>query len=741
MTWRGWLIAACLAAGPAAAQTIPVRSGEHDGFSRLVFDIPPGLAWSLETDKSKNRARLTLGTGRPQLETEGVFDRIDTARVAALLQEPNSAVVNIDMNCACDVSAFVLRDRMLVVDVSESDEPSAQPVETADDTLRQAFTTVVLDDVPRVGPAPVQDALPRPLRIEPHLENARAEIARRAAAEEDLGEGLTQRLAQAATQGLLTPAVTPPAPPPAPSPKALAQQPETEPSSLVSQLETALAGLQANPTDSRQIRIGAKQCVPDQALDLASWSTVDNVVDAVSMDRQRLFGEFDKVDESVLQDLVQSYLHFGFGAEARALLPLAELPNDDVLRALSYLLDDKSDPNRHFRGQAGCSGAAALWALLDHANEPIKTEIDTNAVLRAFEELPQHLKSYLGPILASRLTEANQTEAARSMLSRLKRQEGETTDQIALGTARLDALDGAVAQAEAVLGDLARSNGPTAPEALTGAIALANENDLPIEEDLVDLSAAFATELRATEDGAQMWQTYQDALLSSGRFDEAFDRLNTATDLPDKQMAEMWRSGLAALTERAPDVTFLKHVLRTTSERPDAVDVTLQRAIATRLLDLGMPDPALDILQTNAFAANERAHKLLQARAHLALSQPEQAEILLIGLSGEESTALRAEARRMMGDFDYAQLAYDAIGNEDAALESAWLSSDWQRVSASEVPALAQAADLAQNAVTAPTEPSLAGATSLVSASEAARAALRDLLETTGIEESENSLK
>ena len=31
-----------------AAQTVTARSGEHDGFTRVVLQVPAGTAWSLQ---------------------------------------------------------------------------------------------------------------------------------------------------------------------------------------------------------------------------------------------------------------------------------------------------------------------------------------------------------------------------------------------------------------------------------------------------------------------------------------------------------------------------------------------------------------------------------------------------------------------------------------------------------------------------------------------------------------------
>ena len=54
----------------ATAETLVVRSGEHDSHTRLVVKVPPGTEWVLA--RRKNGARLTVSIDDVLFQTEGV---------------------------------------------------------------------------------------------------------------------------------------------------------------------------------------------------------------------------------------------------------------------------------------------------------------------------------------------------------------------------------------------------------------------------------------------------------------------------------------------------------------------------------------------------------------------------------------------------------------------------------------------------------------------------------------------
>ena len=68
------LLLLLLFAPPLAAQTVEVRSGEHDTFTRLVFYLPDGVTGSLESGGEDPVVRLSRAGLR--FDTGGVFARI-----------------------------------------------------------------------------------------------------------------------------------------------------------------------------------------------------------------------------------------------------------------------------------------------------------------------------------------------------------------------------------------------------------------------------------------------------------------------------------------------------------------------------------------------------------------------------------------------------------------------------------------------------------------------------------------
>jgi hypothetical protein len=116
--------------------------------------------------------------------------------------------------------------------------------------------------------------------------------------------------------------------------------------------------------------------------------------------------------------------------------------------------------------------------------------------------------------------------------------------------------------------------------------------------------------------------------------------------------------------------------------------------------------------------------------------RPEAAELLLIGLQGDDALRLRAEARAAMGDHDFAQSLFSRLGVDDRARDSAWLSGNWAQVAGRD-DALSRAAQLAteEDAVPEGEDISLAYAEALTEGSADVRATLQALLKETRLPE------
>lgn len=76
-------------------------------------------------------------------------------------------------------------------------------------------------------------------------------------------------------------------------------------------------GLMAGPDTASNQQM---HCLPDRAVAIQNWGDDSPFADQVSALRSALVREFDDVDQDSVFALARSYLYFGFGAEARAML-------------------------------------------------------------------------------------------------------------------------------------------------------------------------------------------------------------------------------------------------------------------------------------------------------------------------------------------------------------------------------------------------------------------------------------
>lgn len=734
------------------AQTVSIRSGEHGGFTRLVFDIPSGSQWSLNPS-GENTIRLSFETEGLSFDASSTFDRISKDRISKLKPVNGESSLDIVLDCQCVPDAFLLRDRMLVVDIKPDDvgiiwEESKEKPEKivvnrpSDAPLIASLSQVRVGPTAGIGPIRAVDPLLPNLPISDRAE--RREVVPEINPS-DIADQLARDLAVAASQGLLTPAVTAKdhetdaVALPNDSVKQSPEGPASD-TDIAKRLAAGLSDLSHDTSGKGKVSIGGAFCVPDKTLAIWHWVPENlSVLQAISSARGDLFGEFDRIDQAALKVHVRTLLYYGFGTEARAGLRLGSDTPDPMLMALTYLMDGDADPSRWFFGQSGCETSAAFWSVLDSRDGNSTEPVNNAAVLRTLESLPRHLTAHLAPLLAEKLAELGERDAARDVLRRLQRMEGVETEQIALGNAQLDILDGDHEGAKSTLHALARSSGPGAADAVAASVDVADVTDTRLPKNIAELSAAFAKELRDSEDGPMLWRAHVRSLVLNGRFDDAFVVLNDDEGIPEEIRAEAREHALVALVDDGDDVTFLKVAFRPEILKEQKEDPKITIAFAERLLDLGMPEPAIERLKNIPDTASNPSARKSRARALLAMSRPEEAEILLIGLQGEDVDRLRAEARSRMGDHDYAKTVFAKLGANQDALDSAWLSGDWQDVASQIKDARSPAAIMVQSEQPSVSrdDPRLTDATRLSEASAASRQTLRDLLDATKISEDE----
>src|SRR6056297_456166 len=728
----------------AAAQAVVVRAGAHEGFARLVLDMPARVEWQLEPRDGGASVRFA---GPPlALDLDGVFERIsrDRLRVASVVD----GRLELEFACACETHAFWHGARMLVLDIVPKPRPEPEtmarpkprplvlpggivPRSPARMPLARRLDATLASGGDRVDD--IEDAPTAP-RGAPDLSAIRA--------------ALLEQLGRAASQGLLTPArmnraTRATSDPTVPTRETNAQS-DPEPEAALpphaahinmhaqSSIDRELAPLRS------QSAISPRQahCPPEDWIDLSTWAGEGPFHEELGRLNRQLVGEFDRPDRGVALQLARLYLHHGFGAEARQVLALGDVADaqGDVLREIAHILDqDRDGPHPLLARAVACEGPAVLWAVLSMAALPQDLVFDHKAVLRAFASLPRGLRRALGPVLARRLLQAGHMETSDAIVRMIERAGRVDTPDVALVRAELATADQDQVTARSELDIAVAGNSTASAEAVVQLIEQLLAKDAPVPFDMAELAGAYAYEYRRTPLGHRMTRAYLAALAASGAHAQAiaeFDRLGI--DLHPDHTQDITAILMRQITRNADEVTFLRHAM---SERLGRVQVfapSLAREIARRLVQAGFAGHAYRYVDPGLEGHGEPASRILRAEIALVQERPRQAEVELLGLDGQDVNVLRARARSLAGDHVTARGLYDEAGKTDAAARAALFASDPVALSMVADPVLRDVGDVLRHATVAPAaaeDVTLERSRDLLDQAGAARRALERLLE------------
>lgn len=748
-------------AGPVAAQDIGIRSGEHEGYTRLVLDMPARAEWSL----SENDRQPVLSFEQPwQFDTGDVFDRIDRNRLVAF-QQTGPGRLQLDLACDCDMNVFWHSDAMLVVDIADAVpgndrttprvRPEAAPrnavtrdqgddahiaAETVWPRVRRSTTLTQNRLIPPVpGPQDGTDAA---------LANSEtqqiAALARKR-------EQVMEQLGRAASQGLLSPNVHWPekeerqterdsAPGDAAEDALVTNEPP-------SNKQPALDNIRAHSSIDRDflkhghvITGEGQACLPEALVRVTDWGDEAPFGAQIGPLNAQLYGEFDKPDEDVALRLARLYVYFGFGAEALRALRLVEAPTEgrEITLAMAEILaDGQAAPGSPLAGQLDCASSVALWAVMSAPTLPKNTRIDTDSVLRGFSALPAHLRRFIGPPLSQRFLSAGRSDTANRILRILDRGPEADSPEIGMAKAEAKLAQGAVVSAGETLDEVVEKGAEPSARALVRRIETLWQDGGEISFEMAQLAGAYASETRNTPIHKDLLWAHVAALAASGAFHQAFEEIDRIQDKGDEVRDGLLNDVMGRLATQAEDLDFLQYALPSATGSVPAVSTAVANSTAARLLDLGFAKPAGAYLRGAVKAPHHRQRQIQRARMALQLSNPRQAEVELLGLDGPDINLLRAEIRNQLGDHGAAARLFESAGETEAARLQTWLAEDWERLAADSEADLSEvAAFMAIQPETSATDSAtgqLRKGRDLLGQSEEVRGMLRTLLEDRGV--------
>lgn len=681
-----WFAALAL---PATAQTVPVRSGAHDGFDRLVLDMPGRRSWRVVPRESG--ASVIFESAGLRFDLGAVFDRIGRQRLRAISASGDGVRLDLAFACDCRIAPFWHAGDMLVIDIADAPADTASAPTARPRPWPLAGPESATPDVPALGrPSSAGAALAARLdaRTGPRITALPdAGAAPPADRLDTMRAALGQQLGRAASQGLVTPAtggqgrdaasLAPPPGPPGAPPAAAADRSGTR------EGRTAAPGLRISTSMDRDTAApprpahGERACPPVAHLDVAGWGSARPFAFEVGRLNGALFGEFDTVRGAEALRLARLYIHHGFGAEARQVLDWLDADVPEIARArnLSRLVEGRALPTGAALAAAlGCGEPGVLWAILAMPELQEESVFDHRALRRSFVALPGGLRRALGPGLVQRLVAAGHRETADAILRHLRGSDALSNAETGLAIAALATETGEDAAAEEALRAVARTNAEQTGVALAETIERALAREAPVDFDDAELAGALAFEHRGTPLGGRLALAYVSALAASGAFGEAIDEFRRLrSSVPDAEVARV-ASVLAKYLERqAGDVTFLRVMMTDKLLSPGALEGDVASDVARRLLALGFPAEAARHVARAPRArpgADGTARHVLRARIALAQERPAAALSELLGLEGAEADLLRAAALAARGNHAAARrlfAARDAARRADRA--------------------------------------------------------------------------
>jgi hypothetical protein len=589
MRRAGLALALTLLPGTLAAQEARLRSGEHEGFSRLVVYMPEPA--EIETAAGDRRFEIAFDA-RFGFETSDVFYYIPRTRIADIAAEPGRLVL--DLACDCAVNVERLSPEIVYLDVADAgDAPASAPAREAATPGPRPMIRLPIQVEPAAAtllPGGLAVA-PAPAVVEMPVTPPRQPSGTAAA--------VAEQVARAANQGLLDPdGVLPAAEAPAeagpadPAPEPMTQPAvpgETAPRRHVSIRNGIDESLGRRFSDVLEGIGPVGHCLPDESFDVAAWAP-EGAAEIARL-RAEVVGPTDRPDARGIADLARGYVALTFGAEAQQAIRTAgvPVPGADVLLPMAEIVDHgvATEPGP-LAGQYDCPGASALWAVLSRPAIPDAAEIDADALTLAFGALPPAMRRHLGPALAQRLIDHGAADAAAVIRSAIGRAPGATTVETALLDASIAADAGRDAAADAALGEIVEATSGRSAEAVERLIRRRLDAGEPVAADLLAAADALIFEHRGTPLAERLSVLKIEALARGGQPQRALAFLADAEDARSEADAARLRGiAYAEATGQLEDPAFLLLAVRAGEALADSPDeMAARRAVARRLVEM-----------------------------------------------------------------------------------------------------------------------------------------------------------
>jgi hypothetical protein len=751
------------------AATISVISGEHEDFSRLVFQYPDAEEWSIV--RIDEGYILETPSGKHDYNVSKVFDLIPQTRILKLETTPEGAL-KIFTKTGFHLDAFDLRAGRLVVDVKNGQAPAGSKFELPKEQIPQIAPPVELKVGSAEAPTSEGEALPNLITLsepsdgtllpvlpilvdtytnEPFDSNYFSTdidpLGKQNLRVLGMQDALFGQISRAVSQGLLEADLPDkenavaatnrlqnmPMNTAEPATPEMPLQPKIKDQMHV-RVRTAIDRDQKKPT-SPETDMADFSCPVDSLLAIENWGEPPQDGLLLSELRGSVLGEFDQPLTQSVEKLAKYYLYLSFGAEAKMVLDEFGIfvSNAQFLKLIADVMDEgHSDSYGLLSDFSQCAGSTAFWAVASREDLSGASNIPSEQVASYFSALPLHLRQHLGPQLSERFLGINDIKTAKLIQNALSRVEVIHGDSFDLLSAEMQLAGGNINQAISTLTSMSQEDGPSSAEALIRSIDVRTKQGQNIDPNTAELAEVLMVEHRGTPLEKDLARVSILARIFSGEPNlalEALARSRTQNLLTIGNQEKLLNAAAVKFTMDFDDLFFAKEALRLRDNGADQylTDDTKSQ-IVKRMLSIGLPDLASQFANFDEELTDNK--RFLLGQVSMQNENQTDALIYLSGIEGQEAARIRAELYLELEMPEKAAQEF-ALANQKVAEDGAnFLAEDWGELASSGDKNFAKVADHIINEASSPVidrNITIATAQDLLNRSQEARAIFDDL--------------
>ena len=605
----------------SSASPIVVTSGQHAGFTRIVFANVERKSWTIS--EGPLSIRLDFDEHQDGFDTAGVYRRIGRETVAGIDLDGSGIVLR--LGCDCSFTTFEEKGGLIVVDITAAGKIATDYFSQERDS--DGVLSFVGGD--RRLPAPEEPAMEEDgnsSEMLASIERSDDTLPERADSllaldiedsvvdAVDLSESMQEiasRISGSATRGILDLRVD--------SLPILAREksPQVSFASPYERLPTS-SDTQPELQDGRNIQISSsldtlveqignagssdtsRSCPDPQTLDPLTWSEGSDYNAELSRLLPRAFDDRDQIDLDGLTELVRLHLYYGLGAEAKYYMTLTDekLEDHNVLIAIADTIDAGYSQHPELLGDLeDCGKYGALWkALVEREPRHFSPDLVRSQLL-ALHALPAHLRKILGPQLAKRQLQTETYEAAQTALRLVKRIPDAMTDEYQTAAAEFGStVDEPVTDGDTDL--VVKSNSDLSAVALMQEIDDAFESGHASDHADLELIESYILQYRGSELGSELRRAKVLALILLGKYLDAYQEIERiATDDRFADISEITVAVVERALENLDDYRYAVFYYYLKGNSTDLLSREISQAMALRMKELGFQKAKENLIQ------------------------------------------------------------------------------------------------------------------------------------------------